>query len=396
VSHTTSRPDAAHRPELVVVSYLAHARLGPRGDRTQAILAALERDWAVELVAAPVESSGATAPRVGRRPARRALHYLHSSLLLDKFEPWSLRRFRDWEPRAHGALLIGFPFSPLVYAARRLTEHGIPYVVDAGDPWALTARQPLVRNLALARARREERRLWKSAEGAVLTTAQQADALRTIFPALRVLVRPNGFPLLDGQPAARADGAPRDGSTLRIAHFGDVSSARLDVAPLLSSLAGARSWDGVELHVFGSDWTDGLRAASGVRVVFHEPRPWPQIVALAGSYDVALVIGNRDPQQLPSKAIAYLQLPIPRAAIVGDSERDALAQYVADKNGWIALRADADEAAAELERHLSRRWTAKELAPPPSESWPNVASAVADFVRETLTPGSVPRAAIAS
>ena len=74
--------------------------------------------------------------------------------------------------------------------------------------------------------------MWTNASGAILTTAQQAAALRELFPELRVLVRPNGFPLLDGGSSGGAGGASRDGSTLRMAHFGDVSSARLDPAPL--------------------------------------------------------------------------------------------------------------------------------------------------------------------
>jgi hypothetical protein len=311
------------------------------------------------------------------------LHLAHSSVLLDKFEPWSARRFVRWEPQGVGALLVGFPFSPVVYAARRLTEAGIPYVVDVGDPWALTAARPLTRGLALWRARRAETRLWRWASGAIVTTDHQAAGLRALFPDLPILVRPNGFPAVDVMVAG--GWTPRAPSgRLRIAHFGNVSSARLDIVPFLDSLSRSGLWDGVELHVFGSDWTGSLNDFADGDVVFHELRPWPEIVGTAGEYDLAMAIGNRDPQQLPSKAVAYLQLPIPRLAVVESPEEDALAQYVADKDGWLTLHANDDAAPAEVARHLSRTWTAGELAAPPSESWEEVADTIARFVCDAL------------
>jgi hypothetical protein len=374
---------SAERPRLIVVSYFAHAPLGPRGDRTQQVLSALERTWSIDVIARPVAPNDATRLQVGRPFARRTLHLAHSSVLLDKFEPWSARRFLRWDPQGAGALLVGFPFSPLVYAARRLTEAGIPYVVDVGDPWALTAERPLTRGLALWRARRAETRLWREAGGAIVTTEHQAAGLCALFPDLRILVRPNGFPAVDVTLADdRPSGAPS--GRLRIAHFGNVSSARLDIVPFLDSLSRSGLWDGVELHIFGSDWTGSLNDFAGGDVVFHELRPWAEIVRTAGEYDLAMTIGNRDPQQLPSKAVAYLQLPIPRLAVVESPEEDALARYVADKNGWVTVRPDDDAAAAEVARHLSRTWTAGELAAPSSESWEEVAETIARFVWEAL------------
>jgi hypothetical protein len=376
---------SSERPRLILVSYFANARLGPRGDRTQEVLSSLERTWSIDVIAQPVARADATRLQVGRPFARRTLHLAHSSVLLDKFEPWSARRFLRWDPQGAGALLVGFPFSPLVYAARRLTEAGIRYVVDVGDPWALTAERPLIRGLALRRARRAETRLWRKASGAIVTTEHQAARLRAYFPGLPILVRPNGFPTVDFTPTdCRPRGAPS--SRVRIAHFGNISSARLDVLPFLGALSRSGLWDRVELHVFGSDWTGSLIGFANVDVVFHELRPWPVIVRTAVEYDLAMVIGNRDPQQLPSKAVAYLQLPIPRLAVVESLDEDALAQYVADKEGWLTLRADDGAAASKVARHASRTWTADELAAPSSESWEEVADTIARFVSEALEP----------
>ena len=78
-----------------------------------------------------------------RRLLRRRGRELAELFLLDKHELWSRRRFRGWRPDCDAALLIGFPFSPLSEAARRLTAAEIPYVVDAGDPWVLTGPGPI-------------------------------------------------------------------------------------------------------------------------------------------------------------------------------------------------------------------------------------------------------------
>jgi hypothetical protein len=291
--------------------------------------------------------------------------------MLDKFELWSKRRFRSWNPDAAGALLIGFPFSPLVYASRRLAPQGIPYVIDVGDPWALTGEGGRSHNRALSslRARTAERRMWADASAAVVTTEGQASALRGLFPSLQTLVRPNGF---DPEPSASPQStqvASRDSRRLRLAHFGNLYAPRVSLTPFLTHLRRSGRWEDVELHQYGSDWTGSLRTLEDVTVEFHAPRPWPEIIEVAASYDLAVV---------------YLQLPIPRLALVHDDRGDALSDYVQDKPGWIVLRADTADAAAPIDRHVSRTWTRSELAPPATESWDHVADEIARFVLRSL------------
>jgi hypothetical protein len=377
------------KPGVVVVSYLANAPFAPRGVRTRELLRALERERSVELIAGPVEASPRrAAPAAGRSFLRKALQFAHSSVLLDKFELWSRRRFRSWRPDAAGALLIGFPFSPLVYAARRLQASGIPYVVDVGDPWALTVAdgRSVSRNLGLRRARSAEHRLWSGAAGAIVTTAGQASALRQLFPQLPVLIRPNGFVSV-GPPQVSAGVRTEkraDHSVLRLAHFGDIYAARLEIVRLLASLARDGSWNQIEFHQYGSDWTGQLRAQDAVTVIFHEPRPWSEIVEAAVAFDLAVVIGNRDPQTLPSKAVEYLQLPIPRLAVVENDHGDALAQYVADKRGWIVLRVDSSRSSEAIRDHVDRSWSDADLLPPDEERWDRVGAEVARFFLQII------------
>jgi hypothetical protein len=380
--------DSDRRPRLVVVSFMAHAPFSPRGIRTRTLIEALRHDWQVELVAGPpTGKSYATRSRVGTSLIRKVGRIAHSSVLLDKYELWSRHRFRTWHPVAgSAALLVGSPFSPLIYASRRLAESSIPYVVDAGDPWVLTAAVSDVRNLGWLRGRAAEHRLWAGAAGAVVTTQAQAHAVQAMFPNLRILVRPNGFAPADHSRPNIAIQRSVDGrsSCLKLAHFGDISSVRIDIALFLERLARTGGWNEVEFHQYGADWTGALQSLRDVRVVFHEPRPWSEIVSAALKYDLAVVVGNRDPALLPSKAVVYLQLPIPRLALVGEGKGDALTQYVADKPGWTVVPVDGPNGADKIRTHLSRGWTAAELAPPATESWDEVTSEIRRFLDTVL------------
>jgi hypothetical protein len=373
-----SDPEDRQRSRLLVVSYLARAPLSPRGLRTEALLEAFRRDWEIELVSGPTANPMAArrAPRV-RSLARSTL----SMFLLDKFEPWSWRNLRSLPP-ADAAYLVAAPFSPLAYAVRALVDARIPYVVDIGDPWILTADVPEVRALARRRARQAERQTWRHAAGAVLTTPAQAAALGRHFPQLPILVRPNGAPV-EPKPARGRFGTP-DGGSLRIAHFGNLYAARLDISSFLDSLALSGLWNAVELHVYGQDWTNSLGRIRAVRQIRHEPIPWREVLDHATRFHAALVIGNRDRKQLPSKAVDYLTLPIPRIAVTPGGGGDALAQYVADKPGWLVLPPDGIDAAERVREHVARSWSQDDLAVPDSERWPVVARAVADFGRQCL------------
>jgi hypothetical protein len=375
------------RSRLVVVSYIASDVLSPRGIRTQRVLAELHRHCAVELVAGPPPAARRAAPGYASA-LKQSIRPLVASLLLDRLEFWSRRRFRSWRPSADAALLIGAPFSPLAAASGRLIEAGVPYVVDAGDPWALTARAPAIRGPALARARRTEFAMWSHAVGGIVTTDLQADRLRNLFPRLPILVRPNGFDPTP-EPAESAavcaeNGKPR-WRPLRLAHFGNLYEPRLDPVPFLHALAVSGLWPVVEFHQFGFDWSSTLTGLQpNVKVTFHEPRRWAEIVGIAPQFDAAVVIGNRDPGQLPSKTVDYLQLPIPRLALVCERDGDAVAHYVAGKSGWLVVDGADTRVPAAVQQHVDRDWAPAALAPPSSERWERVAAEVGAFVLERL------------
>jgi hypothetical protein len=370
------------------VSLHAHRPFAPRGERTRRLVERLEDDWEVEVIAPPpsMSTGGSSGRSGGSDPLRRLAAAAVDRVLLDKWEPWSVKRLHGWQPEADAALLIGHPVSPLVYAGRRLRAAGIPYVVDEGDPWVITNPTPYSKGLSLVRGRRAEPRLWEGAAGGVLTTSQQADRLTKLFPDLRTLVRPNGYDPLLGQPPTRVRNP--DGSVLKIAHFGMLSSYRLDLRPLLERLGSSKSWDRVVFAQFGDDFAGMLdQPLAGVEVEQHPSYPWEQVVQRAAEHDLVLVVGNLNPDQLPSKAVQYLTLPVPRLAVTDGSTEDTLAAYVRDKPGWLAIAAGDPDAAQLIEAHLAKRWSEESLSPLPGEAWPAVADSVADFVERCTAKG---------
>ncbi len=225
------------RSRMAVVSLHAHRPMAPRGERTRRLVGGLEGDgWEVSVVAPPptVSTSGAAgsgSSNAARRLAARAVAWV----LLDKWEPWAARRLLRWEPEIDAALLIAYPFSPVTYAARRLRARGIPYVVDAGDPWILTNPSPYSRGLARHRALRAERKLWEGAAGAVLTTPAQAERLGARFPGLPVLVRPNGYDPSPVSAPARSS-RPGDASNRTLRHALDRAARSGSVVRLAAGL----------------------------------------------------------------------------------------------------------------------------------------------------------------
>jgi len=371
---------------LAVVSGYALKPLTPRGQRTQWLQKAFERDWDVELTALPAEPpAGNAAPGSGRAPWRRAAGDVVRTTLLDKWEPWSLRQLGRWQPEVDAGLLIAYPWSPVTYAARRLHRAGIPYVVDAGDPWVLTSPGTDTRLLAKYRCRHAERAIWGGAAGAVVTTRQQADVVSGYFPALPILVRPNGYEPVETPPPAAGS---RDPEHLRLVHYGMLSFVRVDVSKMLESLAASGRWKTISFTQYGDDHAGMLaRAPASVEVEFRPAQPWPEVLAGASEYDLAVVVGNWLTGQLPSKAVQYMTLPIPRLALSERESDDALAEYVSGRPGWLGLAKDDPDAGGRVWEHLEHGWDAAELSPPAEEAWPQVVTRIADFVDRCVSGG---------
>lgn len=363
------------RPSLSIVGFLADQPMSPRGERALAIARAADRIAHTELIVPTARGV------IGQRA--RQLTRIASPFMLDRWEPeayWILSR-RQSSP--DGALLVGFPFSAVYWGARWLVRNGVRYVVDLGDPWALTLPDDERMPMGRLRAARCERFVWRHAAAGVLTTQLQADALREYFPDLPIIVRPNGYRSAQHSQWRARHRQAATGRTLRLVHYGNLYTSRVAVVPLLSRLAQSGRWERVVVTQQGKDWTGVLRGLPpNVLVEFARPDSWEKVVESAGNHDLAIVVGNRNPAQLPSKAVQYLTLPIPRLAIVSGEGTDALTDYAQDKPGWLVLSSSAstETAASAVAAHVQRPWSAEELLAPAEESWESVAGTLVDLL----------------
>jgi hypothetical protein len=345
---------------------------------------ALGDSWDVSLLAGPRLGLGVPRTRFIRWAVAGLTDRLAGPVLLDLYEPWSWRRFRRWKPDADLGLLIGWPYSPLFAAGRRLARRGIPYVVDVGDPFALTPGATRgVSGIAARRAKRREAELWRGTTAGIATTHTQAAALRERFPALPILVRPNGHRAEDLPADAFAPRPRTSGPELRLAYFGNFwQRIHAECRWFFDALLGAGRWQSIVLDQYSPDALTELSGSlpEAIRFRRHPALPWDEAIRVAGTYDLAIAIGVRNGVQLPSKVVDYLTLPVPRVVVVESVEDDAISSYLAGKRGWLIVDRSVSELPERVAQHASTERTAEELAPPPEESWPRVTETIASFL----------------
>jgi hypothetical protein len=145
-------------------------------------------------------------------------------------------------------------------------------------------------------------------------------------------------------------------------------------------------WAKIQFDQYGNDWTGHLDFdARGIAVAKKALRPWNEVVQIADRYDAAIALGNHSPAQLPSKAVQYLTLPIPRIAVTSGKPNDALAHHAVRRPGWAVVSSMDPTPAPKVAEHLARRWDEASLEPPAEDAWPVVAAEIAEFVNSCLT-----------
>jgi hypothetical protein len=393
------RSNASPDREAIVVSFAELAGelpISPRIQRTAHLTAALEREFEFGVARVPEHLARAADPSCKPPPrglARKAL----SPLVLDHLEIPARMVMRGWRPSGRGALLIGWPYSPIYIAALHLVAAGIPYVVDVGDPWVLTEPAPpgWPRRLSVLRAKAAETFLWRHAAAGVVTTEMQARGLQAHFPDLELLVRPNGY-LASDEPGARgaSPDAGSDDGELRLVHFGSINSRRVPIGEWLSALPGAAGIRRVRFANYGSvNHPELLRAEDpAVAIEAHDAVNWARACEIARTFDAAVVVGNADPAKLPSKAIQYLTLPVPRIALTAIGNGGELAAFAAQRPGFVQAGLDSPEDVPRVIAHVRRAWSEEELRPSAGDSWDEVGREVVRFAIQSWDRAAAPRA----
>jgi len=226
--------------------------------------------------------------------------------------------------------------------------------------------------------------------GAVVTSRRVGDAIGDRFPNLRVLVRPNGYEVVKNGPIAYERNA-RDRTAIRLVYYGTLYGPRVSVGGFLRALLDSELWKQVSFTQYGDVWDDALddldaAALSGVEVVRRPAVPWERAIHEASHFDAAMVIANLSGLGPPSKVFQYMTLPLPRIVLTVDCEGDETARFVRGLTGWLVVSSSDAELPARISAHVGRDWTASELQPPASESWPRVAQDISNFVLTVAAP----------
>jgi hypothetical protein len=129
-----------------------------------------------------------------------------------------------------------------------------------------------------------------------------------------------------------------------------------------------------------------------ITVERHPARPWSVILRHASQFDAAIIVGNHNPVQLPSKAIQYLTLPIPRIALVNGDPDDALTCYLSNKPAWAVVPAEDPDPAARVRTLLASEWQRAAFTPPLSESWTVVDEVLREFILQVTGAAGKPAA----
>lgn len=256
---------------------------------------------------------------------------------------------------------IGVPISALAAGeaiARRLAK---PLVVDLGDPWQAGSEGE--------RALRE--RVLGAAAGLVTTTPELAAQLEPLLAeGTPSLLAPAGGELRERRP--RPDGEPP-----LFVHLGTINAGRVDPGPAFAALAELHRAERIEFRSHSTAWHPDFEELPHP----HLPLlPHDQALDLLAEASAALVLGNDNHEQLPSKAFE-IACTETWALCVSELADDAtVAVLTGTGHGVVAEaneRAAISAAATEI---LGREERGERPSPEPRYSWERRLDEIAELL----------------
>ncbi len=245
---------------------------------------------------------------------------------------------------------IGVPVGAIVAGERIATALDVPLIADLGDPWPAPDEA----------AQAERARALGGAAALVTTTPALAERLRPeLARGTEIALIPNG-----GEIRRRPDGPPHEPPLF--VHMGAINAGRIDPAPAFAALAALHREGRIEFRSHTTGFAPGLGDLP------HPHLPLlghSEALELTAAASAALVLGNDDPAQLPSKAFE-IACTETWALCVGEPDADPAAELLA-RSGH-AVRAQANEPAAirtAAEEILAREQRGERPEPDPGQSW---------------------------
>lgn len=364
-----SRPSTPKRL-LLVAPTLLHAGADPRAIRCRRLLAGLPaRGFEVDVVS---WWGGAGSP-----PSLecRRLHALRSRSPYEQsakagagYDP---DRLGAWIEEAERALVqapeadrpdlvlgVGLPLAALVAAARIARGLEVPFVADLGDPWTPAGAEE--------RAARAE--TLGSAAALITTTAALAATLEDdLAPQTPVLLAPAG-----GEISHRGTPAPAPPLFVQL---GTLTTARVDPRPAYEALGAMHAEGRINFRSHGGAWLDGSE-----RLPHRPPLGHATALELGSRAAAALVLSNRNREQLPSKAFE-LACTETWALCVSELDDDPTAAVLRASGHAVEAANDPGSIQAAAEEILAREARGERPGPSPAHSWERRLDTIAELLR---------------
>jgi len=363
-------------PAIVLIApYLTPGSIGPRAIRSRRIAEGLAaaghevRPIAIDdgrlgelsglgppLATAPGPLvGGMSASGTGRRRRLRSRLVAAAQFALPVPDPhgrWAAQLLRCDElrvkpPDAGCIYAVGPPYSSLVLGAALSRRWSLPLVGDLGDPWP--SRGPVLRRL--------ERRTMSALDALIVTNQRTAEHFAPMLGAgTEVLIAANG-----AEPVRRST---RPGRPFFV-QLGTLSPLRTDPGPIFEALSSLDRDGVIEFASYGEAWVALSPEAAHHH---HGVVPPDQALELMAEATALVVVGNRNPAQIPSKVYDVLASDV-RALYISELREEPGAELLR-RSGHAVVSANEVAAITEAARKLIGLEAAGSRPHPSSEhSW---------------------------
>jgi hypothetical protein len=255
---------------------------------------------------------------------------------------------------------VGLPLAALVAASRIGLALSVPFVADLGDPWEAAGGTRAAERAAVL----------GSAAALITTTAELARELkRDLGAGTPVLIAPAGGTVRHGGDRGRPP---------LFVQLGTLTTARVDPVPAYRALGALDAEGAIGFRSHGGAWLDGVESLPHPHL---PPLPRDAALELLASADAALVLGNLNREQLPSKAFELACTDVWALCVSALDDDPTVATLWASGHAVEATNDEATIRSAALEI-VARVARGERPEPDPAHSWERRLDEIAAFLRE--------------